>query len=586
MARDDYDIVGSYNNQLVNEIDAERSVNLFEYIDPNAKKPKTLLPTPGLIDAEVEFKDATGGFRAQFVFNDKMYVVIGANVYSIDNTLTASKLNATPLTTSSGYVGVDANTYQVIFVDGQKGYIYDTTANAFQPITDPGFPTAPVDVCYLDGFFVVANGGTNTFQLSSFNQGLVWSTLSSTFTTNFAVNNQLTLTGGGSVATWSTGMPVTLSTGTSFSNPLNGTTTYYIIKIDATHVELATSYANAIAGTPITLTSDGTGQSFNNGGQLQLGEITSHPGTIVACKTLHRRLFLFSQYYTEVWENSGLGTNLPFRRNNSLLMEYGTPAVASIRVGFDRMFFLSQDKGGLGSVMGVVGTQALPVSPRALDQQLTQYISTPNIGVSDATGILIKQNGLIFYRLNFTAANHTYVFNVNMSDENTRRWHEEEVLNGDRHPAQTQGFFSTTDSTLNFYGDYQTPVLYVVSSLYQSNAGEAIRRMRISKPYVPKTYERLRIDKFYLDVVQGAVENPGLNEAPIIFFSWSKDGGKTYGPILPSTMGNIGEFTYQTVWRKLGTTVRGQAFVPKIEFFNKVPFVILGAAWNYEILPE
>ncbi len=586
MARDDYDIVGGYNNQIVSELDSERTINMFEYIDPSAKKPKSLLPTAGLIDAEVEFKDATGGFRAQFVFNGKMYVVIGDNIYSIDDTLTASQLNSTPLTTSSGFVGVDANTFQVIFVDGQKGYIYDTIAAQFQPIIDPSFPTAPIDVCYLDGFFVVADGGTNNFQLSSFDQGLVWGPFSATYATNFGTNNQLTLTGA-TITSSFTGTPVTVSSTMTLSSPLVAGTTYYAIFVDATHIELATTYANAFVPTPITLTGDGSGtQTVTTGGQLQLGSITSHPGTITACRTLHRRLFLYSQNFTEVWENAGLGTNLPFRRNNSLLMEYGTPAIGSIVVGFDRMFFLSQDKGGLGSVMGVSGTESVPVSTRALDQQLALYLSTPNIGVSDARGILIKINGLIFYRLNFTAANHTYVFNVNMSDENNKRWHEEELLNGNRHPAQTYGFFSTTDSTLNFYGDYQSPILYVTSSRYQSNAGEAIHRVRVGKPYTPKGYQRIRIDKFYIDVQQGEVEDPGLNVAPEIFFSYSKDGGRTYGPILPASMGQIGEYTFQTVWRKLGTTVRGQGFVPRIEFYNKVPFILLGAAWDYDILPE
>ncbi len=81
-------------------------------------------------------------------------------------------------------------------------------------------------------------------------------------------------------------------------------------------------------GAPILFTTTGTAIiTLTNGGQLQLAQITSHPGTIVALKTLHRRLFIFSQNYTEVWENAGEGTNLPFRRNNGLLMEYGASKI-------------------------------------------------------------------------------------------------------------------------------------------------------------------------------------------------------------------------------------------------------------------
>ena len=50
--------------------------------------------------------------------------------------------------------------------------------------------------------------------------------------------------------------------------------------------------------------------------------------------------FYFLSFLHEVWENAGLGVNLPFRRNNTLLMEYGTPAIGSISVSFDTMIFL------------------------------------------------------------------------------------------------------------------------------------------------------------------------------------------------------------------------------------------------------
>lgn len=625
MPIEDYDIVGSYNNQRVTSIDAERSVNLFEYIDPLAKKKKTLIPTSGLDSTDTSFSNTTGGFRASFFFSGNTYHVIGSKVWlvqQVGNSLVSTLLNGSlPLTTSSGYVGVDANTFQIIFVDGAHGYIYDTMAQTFLQITDTSFPAQPIDVCYLDGFFVVANGNTNNFQLSSFNQGMVWGPAANHFTTNFAVNSQLTIgssTIGGVAGTpnYATGIPVTVSnSGGSLPSPLVTGTTYYAILIDATHIELATSYANAIAGTFIVLANDGTGtQTITSNGQLQEGSITTHPGTIVACRTLHRRLFLFSQFYTEVWENAGIGTNLPFRRNNSLLMEYGTPAIGSISVGFDTMFFLSQDRDGLGPVMEVIGTQSIPVSTKALDFQLAQYAALSE--VSDCRGFLMRENGIIFYRMNFTAANHTFVYDVTQSEpqeESTRRWHEEEVLNGDRHPAQTHVYYNG----VNYVGNYALPILYEVDSDINTNDGEHIRRMRIGKPYVPQGYQRIRIDRFQLDLLQGKSQDQivinldllteneieiltedGINIitdqlfdlsesiSPVVFLSISKDGGQTYGNVISAPMGKLGQRTFRTLWRKLGTTVRGQAFVPKIEFFNPGPFVVLGAAWFYEILPE
>jgi len=678
----DYDIVGSYDNQRVSTINAERTVNMFEYLDPQGKRPKSMLPTAGLVDTMLPFGAETGGARQTFVFNGAIYQVYGTSVYRTTGT-TGNLINTLigTIGTSAGYVGIDANTFQVIFVDGQAGYIWDTNASTFEPITDTGFPAAPVDVCYLDGFFVVAHGGTNEFQLSSYNQGMVWSGAQATFTAD-STTDLLTLSI--SNANFATGVPVTFTTTGTLPAPLavGPPQTYYVIRVglpgqNPGTIRLATTYANAIANVFIDLTTNGAPtNTISVFGQVQLGQITSHPGTIVACRTLHRRIFFFSQNYTEVWENAGVGTNLPFRRNNSLLMEVGTPAIGSVAVGFDRMFFLAQDKDGLAGVMEVRGTESIPVSNRALDYQLAQYAADPASGVEDARGILIKENGLIFYRLNFTLANHTFVLNVSMSTQESPKWHEEEILNGDRHPAQTHAYFDG----VNYYGSYNAPIFYRVNDQVSTNAGEAIRRMRIGRQMSPEGYTRLRVDRFQLDVLQGAEQllditstftanagtdiitiaalqefwqtgeavrldsngalpaplaknttyfiirlNAGIpatirlaatqqdafdgisidittagsgvntiklvpvvinEEAPVIFLSISKDGGQTYGNLTKAPMGNIGQRTFRSVWRKLGTTPRGQGYTPKIEFFNKTPFVVLGAAWVFEQLPE
>lgn len=613
---ENYELVGSFNAQRVSNIDSERTVNMFEYIDPDGKKPKTLLPTSGLESIQITFEGATNGFRGQFVYRNRMFVVISSRIYEISEDLTANLLGV--IGSSSGYVGIDANVNQIIFVDGFNGYIYDTvTGGGLIQITDPGFPTSPIDVAFLDGFFVVPNGGTNEFRLSQLNNGLIWSNGTSVFTVDTSTDI-LTVTNS---AFFQTGVPVTLTTTGTLPSPLLTSVTYFAIRLaGTTQIRLATSLQNALNGIAIDITTTGTGDhTINNGGQLQQGTISSHPGDIVACRTLHRRLFLFSRNFTEVWENAGIGTNLPFRRNNSLLMEYGCAARGSIAVGFDRMIFLSQDEDGLGAVMEVLGTESIPISTRAIDFIFSQYAATPpvaglnSINDNDPRAFFIKENGLIFYRLNFTQANHTWIFNVSMSDRENLRWHEEETIRGDRHPAQTHGYFNG----VNYAGNYREPILYKVGNLFVTNDGESIRRMRIGKPYVPAGYNRLRIDRFHLDLLQGVVEEEISDEeelltesefdlltetdlplltqaeilvvndtAPEVFLSISKDGGQTYGNQIKSPMGNVGQRTFRTVWRKLGTIPRGQAFVPRFQFFNRVPFVILGAAWAYSVLPE
>lgn len=491
MPIESYEIVGSFNNQRVSEIDSERSINCFPYFDPLSKDKQSLLGTSGLINQNLSFGSIAGGFRAEYVFNGNHYAVVGNAVILINNFNSFSILGF--INTNFGFVGISANTFQVIFVDGVNGWVWNTTTTTFSQITDSNFPIKPIDVTYLDGFTVVASGDTNNFVLSQFND--------------------------------------------------------------------AANY------TP-----------------LQQGAITSDTGTIVACRTLHRQLFLFSQNFTEVWENAGAGTNLPFRRNNSLLMEYGAASLGSISVGFDKLFFLSQDRDGLGAVMEVAGSQSVPISNRALDYILAQYAA--NQQIADCRAFLVKENGIIFYRLNFTAANHTYVYDVTQSDptnEATKFWHEEEMLNGDRHVAQTHAYFNGK----NYVGHYSEPILYQLSPTAYTNDGQAIRRCRIGRPVVPQGYQRTRIDRFQLDFLQGDPEIYNtVTPTPLAFLSISKDGGQSYGTIMSAPMGTVGDRTFRTLWRKLGIIPRGQAFVPKIEFYNEIPFALMGAAWFYETLPE
>lgn len=614
----DFDIVGSYNNEIYSPIDAERSINCYEYHDPRGKKQKSLIGTSGFYNSEFVFGTETAGAHAQFVFNNQQYIVMGNTVFLLLATGSLTAIGSLPNANNNGYVGIDANTFQIIFVDGEHGYIYDTITGTYLQITDPAFPATPIDVCYLDGFFIVANGGTNQFELSSFNQGLVWGVdntgTESTFTMAAASPNiVITFAAGFNINNYQIGTPIVFSGGALPAELVAGVTYYVKSIVSATTITVSATNG----GATITSAAGGNG-SLTNNGQLQLGSITTHPGTIVACRTLHRRLFLFSQFFTEVWENAGANGPLPFRRNNALLMEYGTPCIGSISVSFDTMCFLSQTRDGLGSVQQVNGTAAIPISTSALDAQLSAYASDATKNVTDCRAFLIKENNIIFYRMNFTKANHTFVYNISQSNPQSdegKLWHEEEDINGNRHPAQTHAYYQGT----NYVGSYIMPILYILDPQTFTNDGEIIHRTRITKAISPPGYQRIRVDRLQMDMLQGNVaqiesqfqaldllteslhtiltengQNIILEQQQIIsnpqelfvFLSISKDGGQTYGNIIRAPMGNVGQRTFRTVWRKLGVTKRGQAFVAKFEFYGTVPFVVMGGAWAMDTLPE
>jgi len=81
---------------------------------------------------------------------------------------------------------------------------------------------------------------TNNFQLSTFNQGLVWGPDTQTFTADdTGGNNWLILT---STANYQTGVQFEVSnSGGALPMPLLTGTTYYAIRVDATHIRVATA---------------------------------------------------------------------------------------------------------------------------------------------------------------------------------------------------------------------------------------------------------------------------------------------------------------------------------------------------------
>jgi len=76
-----------------------------------------------------------------------------------------------------------------------------------------------------------------------------------TFTAD-TTTEELTLS---SARDWVTGTPVTFTTTNTLPAPLAISTTYYLIFVDSLTYKLATSWANAKAGTEIDITTTGTG---------------------------------------------------------------------------------------------------------------------------------------------------------------------------------------------------------------------------------------------------------------------------------------------------------------------------------------
>lgn len=484
-----FPIFGDYNRRQNLNFDSEDLINLFLINDPQGKKKFAYLSVPGLVFT-LEVQSGLSPSRALFVFGNVMYGVFGENVYSFDEMLNKTLLGT--LETTVGYVSIDANNGgQIIFVDGQFGYIWNTLTTTWAKITDVNFPTAPIDAIFLDGFFCVLEGLTTEFSLSELNNGLVWPP-----------------------------------------------------------------------------------DSF--------AQVQAYPGTNVGCGIVNRRIYFFKETSTEVWYNAGQSGAVPFRPDRNLLFNYGCLTPASIASDFGYLFWLARDESGIGSVMMTTGQTPVKISDPSIDELISSFTDP-----SDISCYIYKDDGHVFYVMNWTTDDTTLVVDVTMNNS----WHKMQMIQhkpvldvvysaNTRHLGNCHAFFNDK----HYLGSYKAPILYQFSRDFPNNDGETMRRVRVCPPWFVEGYRMAQINLIQIDMAYGTNIDIGLEVDSQLYISISRDGGHTYGSDVGASMGKIGNTLARALYRNKGIC---RSLVVKISCYaNVTGFALLGGAIDYEELDK
>jgi len=167
------DIIGGYSRHGFDEFDPKRTLNMYVAIDIQGKNGKAFFTRPGL--KEIKELAVTGRGRAAHVFDNKVFVVIEDTIYSLDNSFNI--VNIGTILTNTGYVGIEDNGSQLMFVDGKGGWVYEKDTSAFSKITSGGFFSNPIDVTVLAQRFIVAQSNSSQWGISGINDATSWNTL-------------------------------------------------------------------------------------------------------------------------------------------------------------------------------------------------------------------------------------------------------------------------------------------------------------------------------------------------------------------------------------------------------------------------
>lgn len=300
---------------------------------------------------------------------------------------------------------------------------------------------------------------------------------------------------------------------------------------------------------------------------LDFASAEGSPDNVVGLIVDHREVWVFGTNSVEVWYDAG-NADFPLQRIQGAFNEIGCLSAYSIAKLDNGVFWLGQDARGRGVVYRANGYTGQRISTHAVEWQIQQYAD-----LSDAIAYTYQQDGHSFYVLIFPSANTTWVYDVA-----TGAWHERAGWsNGQftRHPSNCQMSFNGQIVV----GDYQNGNVYAFDLDTYSDNGSVQRWLRTWRalPTGKNDLKRTAHHSLQLDCETGVGLNSGQGNDPQVMLRWSDDGGHTWSNEHWRSMGQIGQFGYRTIWRRLGMTVKLRDRVYEVSATDPVKIAITGA---------
>lgn len=303
---------------------------------------------------------------------------------------------------------------------------------------------------------------------------------------------------------------------------------------------------------------------------LEFASAEGSPDNLVAVKTVHKQVWLFGTSTVQVVFNAG-GAQFPLASIQDAFIEYGCAAPYSVANNANTVFWLGQDNQGAGMVWMANGYQPQRISTHAVEFAIQQYAAAGSL--SDAVGYCYQEDGHYWYILNFTSANTTWAYDVELEQWHERAYFSEGVF------SRARGQHHIYAYNMHLVGDYQSGIIYQQSLDFLDDNGQEIRRLRTFPHYADDLeymyYHRLQIDMQTAVGISGTSGTGGTGGAfssgfssgfsvgtgdgaedpdvdPQIMLQWSNDGGYVYSSEVWVDAGRIGEYKTRVLWRRLG----------------------------------
>lgn len=307
---------------------------------------------------------------------------------------------------------------------------------------------------------------------------------------------------------------------------------------------------------------------FNDGTSwepLQYSEAGSHPDDVISLLSDHEDLWVFGEFTTEPWYNTG-GSGFNFAAISGALLDIGI-AGAFARCSINRAVYLvGQGYDGRAFVVQLLGRSPKVISSFPIEYQLSQEAD-----LSDVTMFGYHQLGHSFVVINLSSSTWVY-------DSTIGQWHQRSsrVAGVDgRWRVNCHRMFAG----VNVVGDFYDGKLYQLNPDTYDENGNTLISTRTGQTM---RYLQKRITYWDLQVLfePGVGLVAGTGSDPKAILQWSDDGGRNWSSDRELSLGAIGATDNRAIWHQLG---QGRNRVFKVSVSDPVKRVILGAVASVEI---
>jgi hypothetical protein len=311
---------------------------------------------------------------------------------------------------------------------------------------------------------------------------------------------------------------------------------------------------------------------------LNVATLSYFPDNIVSM-ACYARTIQFSSGKKSLWYyNSGQGFPV-FIPIQGAVFETGSAATFGIcQVSNNAVCWLAQDE--RGSLIAMMSTQfaGQRISTHATEFAWQRYAVT-----ADAVSFSYQEYGHTFWVVYFPTANATWVF-----DLTTGLWHKRgfwNAINGTY--AADRAMCHTLNFGLHLVGDWATGTVYVLSSTFCTDFGNAIRGYRRS-PTLSDENKWIYFPQIEFDVEVGLgvsafdaaqwlavqkkpplIDGDGNARSPQLMLHWSDDAGKTWSNWYYLPVGNVGNYDARVIKRMLG---RARKRIWEVAWTDPIPW--------------